>query len=267
MAGFFGALPGAGTTMKTVTSVRSGGRTPVAGALCTNVIPIVGLGLAPLVEPIPLAVVAGVLIRVGWYIVDWRIQHCIPRLNRSCLVVMLSVLYLTNFGNLIITVAIGLITGRMAHAYRLERQELDTLTSVSNLDSVLSRAEIPQAEIDRVGARAALAALSGTLTATSSHNKASIIGLDTRQLKAVVIGSAGVKHVDASAAAVFGQLSDVAIGPGTACFTSGLYEDVSSTFRSLYTLDRVPARHVASTLESARQLVNDHVGPPGGSKD
>ena len=262
VAGLIGALPGAGTTMTTVTNIRSGGRTPVAGALCAVIILAVGLGLAPLVEPIPLAVVAGVLMKVGWDIVDWRILLRIPKLNRPYLVVMLAVLCLTVFVDLIMAVAIGLILGGMAHARKLERLELDNLKSVPILDRVLFKGEVDTESIDPLAARVGLVTLTGTLTFASSHKLVSIIGLDIKEHDAVVFDFSDVIHIDASAAAVFSQLLDVAATAGTVCIVTGLKDEVSSTLRIFDSLRSVPNGRVVRTLEMGMQLARECVGPP-----
>ena len=135
IAGLFGALPGAGATMGTVTNIRSGGSTPVSGALRALLLLALVLGLGRFVEPIPLAALAGVLIKVGWDIVDWRMLARTHRLRREHLLVMLTTLCLTVFVDLITAVAIGLIAGGMVHARRLERLELDSVISVPLLEA------------------------------------------------------------------------------------------------------------------------------------
>ena len=71
IAGVFGAIPGAGATMRTVVSVRAGGRTPISGALHALVLLAIVLGLGGFAERIPHAVLAGILIKVGLDIIDW----------------------------------------------------------------------------------------------------------------------------------------------------------------------------------------------------
>ena len=65
IAGLPGGLPGAGSTTGTVTNIRAGGSTPVSGALYGLFMLALVLGLGRYVEPIPLAVLAGILMKVG----------------------------------------------------------------------------------------------------------------------------------------------------------------------------------------------------------
>ena len=72
IAGFIGGLPGAGATMRTVVNVRAGGRTPISGALHAVILLALVLGLGPLAERIPHAALAGILMKVGFDIIDWK---------------------------------------------------------------------------------------------------------------------------------------------------------------------------------------------------
>ena len=91
-------------------------------------------GLGRYVEPIPHAVLAGILMKVGWDIVDWRMVLRLHRIRREHLIVLLITLGLTVFVDLVTAVAIGLIAAGMAHARQLERLELDSVVSVPLLD-------------------------------------------------------------------------------------------------------------------------------------
>ena len=120
--------------MGTVINIRAGGTTQVSGALRAVVVLALLLGLGRYVEPIPHAVLAGILMKVGWDIIDWRMLTRIHRIRREHLVVMLITLGLTVFVDLVTAVAIGLIAAGMAHARQLERLELDSVVSVPMLD-------------------------------------------------------------------------------------------------------------------------------------
>ena len=134
VAGLFGGLPGAGATMGTVTNIRAGGSTPVSGVLRALLLLALVLGLGRYVEPIPLAALAGVLMKVGWDIIDWRLLAHVHRIRRDHLIVMVLTLGLTVFVDLITAVAIGLIAAGMTQARRQEQMELDSVVSVPLLD-------------------------------------------------------------------------------------------------------------------------------------
>ena len=119
LAGFFGGLPGAGATMRTVVNVRAGGLTPISGALHALVLLSIVLGLGGVAKHIPHVVLAGILIKVGTDIIDWDYLKRILRTGHSGVIIMFTVLFTTVFVDLIIAVAIGMT---MAAIMLLKRQ-------------------------------------------------------------------------------------------------------------------------------------------------
>ena len=256
-AGLIGALPGAGATMGTVINIRSGGSTPVSGALRALLLFALVLGLGRLVEPIPLAALAGVLVKVGWDIIDWRMLARVHRLRREHLIVMLATLGLTVFVDLITAVAIGLIAGGMVHARRLGRLELDSVVSVPLLEaSFFADDSIPVGD-DPHAARVGMVALRGTLSVASSHKLVSVVGLDIKEHEVVIFDFSDTVYIDDSAAMVIGKLLDIAAESGTECIVMGLRDDVAATLRSLDILGGVPADRVVETLAEARRIARE----------
>ena len=256
-AGLIGALPGAGATMGTVINIRSGGSTPVSGALRALLLFALVLGLGRLVEPIPLAALAGVLVKVGWDIIDWRMLARFHRLRREHLIVMLATLGLTVFVDLITAVAIGLIAGGMVHARRLERLELDSVVSVPLLDAAFFAGDETSTQADPLAARVGMVALRGTLSVASSHKLVSVIGLDIKEHEVVIFDFSDTVYIDDSAAMVIGKLLDIAEESGTECIVMGLRDDVAATLRSLDILGGVPADRVVETLDEARRIARE----------
>jgi sulfate permease, SulP family len=108
-AGLIGGIPGAGATMRTVVNVEAGGRSRLSGVIHGLFLAAVLLGLSGLVQQVPRAVLAGLLVAVGIGIIDYRgISHLL-KVPRSDAFLMLFVLVLTVFTDLIIAVAAGLI--------------------------------------------------------------------------------------------------------------------------------------------------------------
>jgi sulfate permease, SulP family len=109
VAGLIGGLPGAGATMRTVVNVNAGGRTRLSGVVHGVFLVAVLLGLSGLVQYVPRAVLAGLLVTVGIGIIDSRGFAHLLKAPRSDAFVMLLVLFLTVFADLIVAVIVGLI--------------------------------------------------------------------------------------------------------------------------------------------------------------
>jgi sulfate permease, SulP family len=69
---FFGGMPVTGTIARTVTNLRAGATSPVAGIVHSVALAGIVLLAAPLALHVPLAVLAGILLFVAWNMGEWR---------------------------------------------------------------------------------------------------------------------------------------------------------------------------------------------------
>ncbi|HEY5791332.1 MAG TPA: SulP family inorganic anion transporter [Gammaproteobacteria bacterium] len=139
LAGLFGAIPGAGATMRTVINIRTGGQTPLSGATHAVVLLALVLGLGPLASHIPHAVLAGILLKVGIDIIDWDYLRRLRHAPREGVIIMFAVLLLTVLVDLITAVSIGVVVASMMFV----KQMADLQTR-----SIADLAECPAAEMD-----------------------------------------------------------------------------------------------------------------------
>ena len=109
IAGLFCGLPGAGATMRTVVNVKSGGRTQLSGMVHALLLLAIMLGLGSVVKYVPLSVLAGILITVGWGIIDFKGFRDLPKIPRADAVVLIVVFLVTVFVDLLTAVGIGMV--------------------------------------------------------------------------------------------------------------------------------------------------------------
>ncbi|TXH91476.1 SulP family inorganic anion transporter [Thauera aminoaromatica] len=122
LCAFVGGLPGAGATMRTVINIKSGGRGRASGVVHSLFLLALLLGLGPLAERIPLAVLAGILIKVGVDILDYRMLRLVRTAPRADVAVMAAVFALTVLVDLIVAVGAGVILSMALIIHRLARQ-------------------------------------------------------------------------------------------------------------------------------------------------
>ncbi|MCY3712340.1 MAG: SulP family inorganic anion transporter [Gemmatimonadetes bacterium] len=261
VAGLIGGLPGAGATMGTVTNIRAGGTTRLSGAVRAAILLVLIMGLGWIVEPIPHAVLAGILMKVGWDIVDWRMLKRIHRLRGEHLIILLITLGLTVFVDLVTAVAIGLIVAGMAHARKLESLELDSVVSVPLLDrQFFAEEEVETPNTDEFTARVGLVALRGSFTVASSKKLVGVISEDIKDHDVVIFDFSGATYIDDSAAMVVEQLMGVATSEDTAFIVMSLSGSVEDTLSALGIIQRVPAAHIVETLDEAREVARKLLG-------
>jgi SulP family sulfate permease len=106
---FFGGMPATGTIARTVTNIRSGAASPVAGMVHALTLAAVVLLAAPLAFHIPLAVLAGVLLFVAWNMGEWREFARLKQFSNHYRLMMLSTFAVTIVFDLTVAVELGLV--------------------------------------------------------------------------------------------------------------------------------------------------------------
>ncbi|MDH3980097.1 MAG: SulP family inorganic anion transporter [Gammaproteobacteria bacterium] len=132
MSGLFGGLPGAGATMGTVVNIQAGGRTALSGLVRAGILLVVVLWAANLTAVIPLAVLAGIALKVGIDIIDWDFLKRAHRLSGKGAIITYGVIALTVFVDLIVAVGIGLFVANIMTVTRLSELQADDVKAVTN---------------------------------------------------------------------------------------------------------------------------------------
>jgi SulP family sulfate permease len=118
---FFGGIPATGTIARTVTNVRAGATSPVAGMVHALSLLIIILVAAPLAAHIPLAALAGILLVVAWNMGEW---HEFARLRNFSLpyrTILLGSFVLTVVFDLTVAVEVGLVLACLFFIYRMSQ--------------------------------------------------------------------------------------------------------------------------------------------------
>ncbi len=108
LAAAIGGIPGAGATKGTVVNINAGGKTRISGIIHGIFLLAVLLGLGKLAAHIPLCVLAGLLIPIGFKIIDFKGLKHLLKVPRPDAIVLVLVLLITTFGSLIYAVGIGI---------------------------------------------------------------------------------------------------------------------------------------------------------------
>lgn len=254
VAGMFGGVPGCASTPLTITNIRAGASMRASGVIFALIMLGVLLGAGEILEPVPLAVLSGILIKVGWDIIDRRLLSVLHRIRREHLLVMVTTLAVTVFVDLVTAIAVGLIVAGMAHALQLESLELDNVVSVPLLDSSFFEEHTGILTEDPLAARAGLVSLRGRFTVASSKKLTEAIGKDIKDHQIVIFDFSSATHIDDSAAMVIDQLIDVAEREHTTFIVMGLSGSVLNTLAAMNVLSRVPESLIVESLDEARAV-------------
>jgi SulP family sulfate permease len=260
IAGFFGAIPGAGATMRTVVNIRTGGQTKIAGMLHALILIAFVLALGPLASIIPHAVLAGILIKVGYDIIDvgyLKISHKGPRWD---LALMALVLGLTVFVDLITAVAVGVVLAALAFVKQLADDQLeqfggkDGKTAVTSAEEkeLLSRVKKDEITIFDFG---------GPL----SFGAAADLGHQVRErarkgkTAALILDFSKVPFIDVSAARAVETIIVDAADAGKLIYETGMKGSVRQTLENLNATHKLPVDASYATRVDALRAAVDRV--------
>jgi SulP family sulfate permease len=129
----FGGMPATGTIARTVTNVRAGATSPVAGMVHAVTLLGVMLVAAPLALHVPLAALAGILLFVAWNMGEWRAFAHARRFNLPYRTVLFGTFILTVVFDLTVAVEVGLVLAcvffiwRMGTLFRVEARSGEDL--------------------------------------------------------------------------------------------------------------------------------------------
>ena len=257
VGGFFGGLPGAGATMRTVINVKSGGMTPLSGMTHSIVLLIVLVAAGPLASQIPKALLAGILIKVGLDIVDWRFLLRAHKLSLKTAAVMYGVLLMTVFWNLIWAVLVGVFVANMLTIdsiteTQLEGMDEDNPINKSNLDSN----QLPEEEknlLDQCKGEVMLFRLKGPLSFGAAKGIAERMML-IKKYKVLILDITDVPRLGVTASLAIEDMMMEAKNNNRQAYVAGANEQVRTRLTKFGVEGIVPSRKEA--LSKAVEEIN-----------
>ena len=121
LSGLLGGTPTATATMFTVSNIKSGASSSLSSIVYALTLLAILLGFSFIVEMIPLACIAAILLKVGFDILDYRILPIMRKLPISDLFIFITVLFITVFYDLILAVGVGVLIAIVQSADSIKR--------------------------------------------------------------------------------------------------------------------------------------------------
>jgi sulfate permease, SulP family len=259
VSGFFGGLPGAGATMRSVANIRTGGRTPLSGMLHSVVLLGVLLLVGPFAEKIPLAVLGGILFKVGMDIIDWRfLQHVVQR-PRADVIIMTIVLLITVFVDLISAVGVGVVLASVLFVKQMADLELANLRVITGpvRESPLTPEET--AILARNTGRIVLIHVDGPMSFGSAKNMVrrleALPGFNT--FTSVILDLSDVPAIDGTAAMAVDDILRMVQARKQYALFVGMQPHVTKALEGVGILSRIaPGYRYARRLDALRHAAH-----------
>ena len=268
IAGFFGGIPGAGATMRTVVNIRTGGVTKISGMLHSLLLLAVVVVLAPLASKIPHAVLAGILVKVGYDIIDVSYLKRAHRGPRFDLALMVMVLSLTVFVDLITAVAAGVVVAALAFVKQVADAQLAAAAG-ENAEATDGLSELESTLLSECGNRLTYFDLGGPL----SFGAAADLGHHVRERispahhTSLVLDFSKVPFMDVSAARAVETIAQDAAHAGKHLYVCGINEQVRTSLEGLGVSELIPATSRFETRADALSAARDWIFENAGSAD
>lgn len=261
VAGFFGGLPGAGATMRTVVNVKAGGLTPISGALHAIVLLAIVLGAGSLAAEIPKAVLAGILLKVGTDIIDWDYLKRLKTAPKAGVMMMVTVLLMTVFVDLIMAVAVGMVMASFIFMKRMTDLQLKSAIATTRVTEELPLNEEEQAIMEAANGQILLYQLEGPMSFGAAKGVARRLA-SFDQYRALVLDLTHVSQVDFTSARALDDMIHDAQDRGRLAFLVGARPAVKSFLKHQGVIANLAKGHCLKNRLQALRLAAEKIAKP-----
>lgn len=253
-AGLIGGLTTATATMRSVAAIQCGAKTITATFVHGLMLLTLVLGLAPLASYIPMAALAGILFKVGYDILDFRVFPVLHRMPTPSKITFWTVLFLTVWEDLLVAVGVGL-----AIAFFLFVRDMSEMwkPEVMGLE-----------ESQKPGLALIPKHLKNQIAVLEPHGPMFFGIADTlyRQVdrlvhyKVLMVSLIHVPIIDLSGAFALEDMITLAYKRGTKVLVIGMTPAVMRTLKELSVLKTIGTENITEDFEPALQKGIDYIG-------
>jgi SulP family sulfate permease len=250
VAGLFGALPGAGATMRTVVNIRAGSQGPLSGVVHALLLFAIAAGLGFAFEDIPLAVLAGILIKVGYDILDKPFLARLHRLPLFPVALMTLVFLLTVFVDLITAVFIGVFVKNLVTIDKLSHLQLGSVVLSDGRSDTDGLRENERAFLERHDGEALLLRITGPVSYGVGRGLARRLQQFTR-FRTLLVDFTEAAIVGISTAMLVENLIDKALADGAEVKLVGVHGHALNELKQMGVIERVGQANCHPSIEHA----------------
>ncbi|MCS7031381.1 MAG: SulP family inorganic anion transporter [Gloeomargarita sp. SKYG116] len=251
-AGLCGGLPGAGATMGTVVNIQTGAQTALSGITRALVLLAIVAGAAPLMKDIPMAVLAGIAVKVGIDILDWSFLKRAHVVSLRATLIMYIVLLLTVFVDLIVAVFVGVFIANMLTIERLSELQSKEVKTITDADDAIYLSPEEKALLNQAQGQVLLFYLSGPMifgvakAIAREHAAMNNVG-------AIILDLTDVPMLGVTACLAIENMVLEALDKGRVVYIVGAAGRTRSRLQKFGLLDRLPVDHLVSDRKLALQ--------------
>ncbi len=253
-AGFCGGLPGAGATMGTVVNIQTGAKTALSGISRALILLVIVLGAAPLMQNIPMAVLAGIAVKVGIDILDWSFLKRAHIVSTRGAFIMYGVLALTVFVDLIVAVGVGVFIANILTIEKLSNLQSKQVRTITDSDDDIKLSPIEKDLLNRAEGQVLLFYLSGPMifgVAKAIAREHSAM----QKVKTIIVDLIDVPMMGVTASLAIENVIKEAIEEGREVYLAGAKGATKIRLQRLKVLDMIPEENQVPDRKTALEKV------------
>lgn len=263
ISGVCGGLPGAGATMGTVVNIQSGAKSALSGITRALILLVVILGAASLTQNIPMAVLAGIALKVGIDILDWSFLKRAHAVSLKGAMIMYGVMLLTVFVDLIVAVGVGVFIANILTIERLSDMQGQDVKAITDEDDAIIMTPEEKQLLAAGKGRVLLFYLSGPMifgVAKAISREESMI----QNYDVLIFDLSDVPMLGVTACLAIENAIKDAVEKGRHVFIVGAKGKIKERLERFKIVDMIPPHHLIlvrkEALQRALTLINLPVG-------
>lgn len=255
-SGLFGGIAGAGATMGTVVNIQTGGRTALSGLTRALILLVIILWAAPLLQVVPLAVLAGIALKVGIDIIDWSFLKRAHHVSWKAALIMYGVILLTVFVDLIVAVGVGVFVANILTIERLSNLQAQEVKAITDADDEINLSPEEKDLLEQAQGRVLLFHLSGPMI----FGVAKAISREHHAMgacDALILDLTDVPHLGVTSSLAIENAIRDAIEQRRHVFVVGAVGKIKQRLQRFGILQLIPPHHLLTNrTEALRQAVS-----------
>jgi len=258
VSGFCGGLPGAGATMGTVVNIQTGAKTALSGISRALILLVIVLGAAPLMQGIPMAVLAGIAVKVGIDILDWSFLKRAHVVSTKGAVIMYGVLALTVLVDLIVAVGVGVFIANILTIEKLSELQSQEVRTITDSDDDMQLSPIERDLLKQAQGQVLLFYLSGPMifgvakAIAREHNAMAKVGT-------IIVDLSDVPMLGVTASLAIENVIKEAIEEGREVYLVGVKGATRTRLQRLKVLDMIPEENQVTDRRIALEKAVDKI--------
>ncbi len=238
VAGLFSAMPAAAATMRTVASIKAGGKTPLAGVIYALALLSIVLLFSDQVARLPSVVLAAILIKLGFDVVDWELLKNIRAMTTQGVILMTMVVIIAVMLNPLLAVVIAMCVSVFMSLRTQGRKQTATMVINNQPVAELNLSAEEQQAFEAIDGRAVLLSFSSELSFVAVYEMEKQLA-SFSDYDVLVFDLTKVPTIDFTVTKVFDQLIEKTIENGHEVMLVGVRSQLGNILKQHRVMDRV----------------------------